>query len=95
MKRELLDAGSIAAALEELPGWRVERASLKKEFDFSSYLKGAKFVQSAAELAEGMDHHPDLLLRWRKVEVTLSTHSAGGVTLLDLELAARIEDLES
>jgi len=94
MTRELLDAESITAALSELPGWRAEGASLKKEFAFSDYLKGAKFVQYAAENAEGMDHHPDLLLRWRKVEVTLSTHSAGGITALDVELARRIEDLE-
>lgn len=82
------------AALNELPGWQVEDGSLKKRFSFNSYLKGAKFVQYAAECAEGMDHHPDLLLGWKKVDATLTTHSAGGITALDVELARQLEALE-
>jgi len=93
MKRELLDTESISTALKELPGWESDGACLRKEFSFGSYLAGIRFVQEVAEAAEAMNHHPDLLVRWRKVAVTLSTHSAGGITELDSALARQIEQL--
>ena len=62
-----------------------------KTFKFSSYLAGIDFVSRLAHAAEAMNHHPDLFVGWRKVTVRLSTHSAGGLTLLDLDLARRAD----
>lgn len=91
MKRELLDAEAITTALTGLPGWEAEGNCLRKTFSFPSYMAGIAFVQSAAEAAERMNHHPDLHVGWRKVGVSLSTHSAGGITELDLELARLLD----
>ncbi|MFN0076853.1 MAG: 4a-hydroxytetrahydrobiopterin dehydratase [Prosthecobacter sp.] len=91
MKPELLNDVTIHAELAQLPGWQVEGRELVKEFRFGSYLAGIEFVQQVARLAEAMNHHPDLLVRWRKVSVRLTTHSAGGLTALDFTLAGKIE----
>lgn len=93
MKPELLDAAAIQHSLARLPGWEVAGKELVREFKFTSYLAGVEFVQQVAHMAEALNHHPDLLVRWRKVEVRLSTHSAGGLTGLDFELARQIASL--
>jgi 4a-hydroxytetrahydrobiopterin dehydratase len=90
MKRELLSAEAIQHHLAALPGWQVEGRELVREFRFPSYLEGISFVQRVALLAEAQNHHPDLHVGWRRVTVRLSTHSAGGLTTLDFELAAQI-----
>lgn len=89
----LLPEADVLAALESLPGWSLSQAVLRKEFAFDQYARGALFALAVAHVAEGMDHHPDVLLIYGKVAVATSTHSAGGVTSLDLELARRIEAL--
>jgi 4a-hydroxytetrahydrobiopterin dehydratase len=91
MRQKLLNAEVIQAELSKLPGWQVEDRELVKEFQFASYLAGIEFVQKVARLAEEMNHHPDLLVLWRKVTVRLSTHSVGGLTALDFALAGKIE----
>jgi len=93
MKPELLNDTAIQAALAKLPGWQVEGHELVKVFQFASYLAGIEFVQQVARLAEEKNHHPYLLVRWRKVTVHLATHSAGGLTKLDFELAEKISAL--
>ena len=90
MKPELMDAAAIQQSLDELPGWQVTGRELVKEFKFGSYLAGIEFVTQVARQAEALNHHPDLLVGWRKVTVRLSTHSAGGLTVLDFELAGKI-----
>ncbi len=91
MKLERLNDEALQQALASLPGWQVENGELVKEFRFGSYCAGIEFVNQAARIAEVMNHHPDLLVRWRKVSVRLVTHSAGGLTALDVELAHRLE----
>jgi len=91
MKPTLLSDAQCAEALSSLPGWCVEDKELVKDFRFSSYLDGIAFVQRVAIEAEAMNHHPDLLVNWRRVVVRLTTHSAGGITALDFELAGRTE----
>jgi 4a-hydroxytetrahydrobiopterin dehydratase len=91
MKPELLNDTAIQTALAKLPGWQVAGRELVKEFRFGSYLAGIEFVRQVGHLAEAMNHHPDLLVRWRKVTVRLTTHSAGGLTALDFTLAGKIE----
>ena len=91
MKANLLSAEEIESRLASLPGWRAEESVLVREFKFPSYLAGIEFVRALAEEAEAMNHHPDLSVGWRRVVVTLSTHSAGGITTLDFELAEKAD----
>ncbi len=95
MRPELLSESAIQQQLASLPGWQVEGKELVKEFRFTSYLAGIEFVRRAAGLAEAMNHHPDLLVGWRKVTVRLATHSAGGLTRLDFTLAGQINSVEA
>ncbi len=87
---ELLNSEELAACLQEVPGWGIEDGELVKSFRFGSYLEGVEFARKCGEVAEEMNHHPDLLIQWRKVRVSISTHSAGGVTGLDFEYAKRV-----
>lgn len=93
MKRDLLNPEELADQLTGLPGWQVEDGGLVKTYRFPSYLAGVAFVTRLAEKAEAMDHHPDLRLGWRRVEMRVSTHSAGGITALDTALAREAEML--
>jgi 4a-hydroxytetrahydrobiopterin dehydratase len=95
MKPELLSDEAVQRLMAALPTWRVEGRELVKEFRFPSYLAGIEFVRQAADFAEALNHHPDLYVGWRKVTVRLSTHSAGGLTKLDFDLASQITTLES
>jgi 4a-hydroxytetrahydrobiopterin dehydratase len=81
----------IQRTLATLPGWARRGDALAKTYAFGRFADGIAFVGRVARVADAMDHHPDLDIRYTKVTCTLSTHSAGGVTALDLELAAKIE----
>lgn len=74
-------------------GWETtaDGTAITRTYRFPSYRAGVAFAVYLAELAEAADHHPDLLIGYRRVVVTLSTHSAGGVTDKDLAFAARID----
>jgi len=95
MKRQLLSPDAIQQALATLPGWELEVGGqeLVRTFEFKAYLDGIEFVRKLGEAAEAMNHHPDMLVGWRKVTVRLSTHSAGGLTALDVELASKADRL--
>lgn len=86
-----LSDSEVASALASLPGWSVERGLLTKTFEFPSYARGVLFANACAAHAEKTDHHPDLLITWRKVRVSLSTHSEGGITEKDVESARAYE----
>jgi 4a-hydroxytetrahydrobiopterin dehydratase len=88
----LADA-EIAAALEALPGLAREGDEIVKEFDCGTFPGAVAFVVRVAFLAEKADHHPDIDIRWKRVRIALTTHSANGLTNLDLDLAAEIEAL--
>ena len=74
----------------QLEGWVGDAGSLRRSYEFATFPDAITAVDEVAILAEAMDHHPDIDIRWRTVHFTLSTHSAGGVTQLDIELAHRI-----
>ena len=82
----------IQRALGSLPGWSRRGEVLTKTYTFPRFADGIAFVARVAELADAMDHHPDIDIRYTKVTIGLSTHSAGGITNLDLELAGKIEN---
>ena len=91
MKPALLTDSEVQTALDQLTGWIVEGGELVKTFKFSSYLAGIDFVSHLAQVAEAANHHPDILIQWRKVTVRLSTHSAGGLTQFDVDLARQAD----
>jgi 4a-hydroxytetrahydrobiopterin dehydratase len=86
-----LAAAEITAALEALTGWNREGDEIVKTFECGSFADAIAFVVRIGFLAEQADHHPDIDIRWRKVRVALTTHSAHGLTNRDLDLAAEIE----
>ena len=83
----------IAAALPSLDGWTVENGRLHREYRFANFVEAFGFMSSVALVAESMDHHPEWFNVYRSVRVDLSTHDAGGITRLDLELAKRMNTL--
>jgi 4a-hydroxytetrahydrobiopterin dehydratase len=91
---ELLSQEEIDRALTgELPGWRQEGDTITRSVKADSFMDGIRLVQQVAEVAEDLDHHPDIDIRWTTVTFTLSTHSAGGLTAKDLRLAGDIDRL--
>jgi 4a-hydroxytetrahydrobiopterin dehydratase len=89
----LLGDSEIEARLAELPGWSRSGAAIEKTFERGDFVGSVGFVDSLVAPAEEMGHHPDLEISWDKVKVTLSTHSEGGLTAADFELAGKIERL--
>ena len=71
--------------------WQEQNDALVREFEHPSFPAAIEFVDRLAELAEGEDHHPDIDIRYRRVTVRWSTHSAGGITGRDRELAAKTD----
>jgi 4a-hydroxytetrahydrobiopterin dehydratase len=78
-------------ALQDLPGWELGDGEISREYRLDSFAGAIAFVVRLSYAAEAADHHPDLDIRYSRVHVTLSTHSAGGVTAKDLDLARTIE----
>jgi 4a-hydroxytetrahydrobiopterin dehydratase len=84
----------IDARLSEHPGWEQEGQAITKSFKREDFVGSVNFLDSIVEPAEGMNHHPDIEISWDTVKVSLSTHSEGGVTANDFELAAKIDALD-
>jgi len=82
-----------AAALKKLSKWKsvVGRDAIARKFEFANFSEAFAFMSRAALLAEKMDHHPEWFNVYNKVEVTLSTHDAGGVTQHDVDMAAAMD----
>ncbi len=90
----VLSADELRAGLADLPGWAVEGDAIVRQYTFAGGFMGSiGFVNRLAEAAEAANHHPDLAISWNTVTVTLSTHSEGGVTRKDLDLAAQADGL--
>ncbi len=91
---EKLSEGELNGALETLDGWsRAEgRDAIQKSYKFKDFNEAFAFMTKVAEKAEQMDHHPEWFNVYATVDVTLSTHDAGGVTELDIELARFMDD---
>jgi len=88
---ERLSDISIQRELGTLPGWSRKGDVITKTFQFRDFLTGIDFVSAVAKAADAADHHPDIDIRYTKVICTLSTHSAGGITQKDLDMARKIE----
>lgn len=86
-----LSAKEIEDGLKIISGWNREGNSIQKTYTFGSFSKALEFVNRVADEAEAANHHPDITLKYRTVGMNLSTHSEGGVTSKDLDLAEKIE----
>lgn len=90
----LLDQAQIDEALRSRhPDWKGTPAGLARSIEFADFPTAVEFVNGIAPRCEELDHHPDLALRWRRVDVELATHSEGGVTDLDVTLAEIVDEV--
>jgi 4a-hydroxytetrahydrobiopterin dehydratase len=89
----LLSDAEIEGRLADLTGWRRSGEAIEKEFKREDFVGSVRFVDALVGPAEEMNHHPDLAIAWDTVTVTLSSHSEGGLTESDFELAAKIDAL--
>jgi 4a-hydroxytetrahydrobiopterin dehydratase len=90
---ELLTEDEIAGRLVGVPGWTREGNSIVTTVTRGDFREAVLLTGAVAYLAEQANHHPDILIQWNKVTLTLSTHSAGGLTANDFDLAAKINAL--
>jgi 4a-hydroxytetrahydrobiopterin dehydratase len=90
---EVLDPGAVDKALAEGIGWERHGSELVKVHTGRAFADALAYVNAVGDLAERADHHPDIDIRWNKVTLRLSTHSAGGITEADLSLARQIDGL--
>lgn len=91
-KEPTYSEAEIATKLQALPGWYYEDGWIRRQYKTDGWLTTLALVNTIGFLAEAAYHHPDLTVTWAKVWVKLSTHSAGGITDKDFELARKIED---
>jgi 4a-hydroxytetrahydrobiopterin dehydratase len=89
----LLGDAEVEERLAQLSGWTRSGEAIEKSFRRGDFVGSVEFVSSLVEPAEAMNHHPDLAISWDTVTVTISTHSEGGLTAADFELAAKIDAL--
>ena len=80
----------VTRELQKAPGWELKEGEITRLYKFPDFKAALAFVNRVGELAEAADHHPDIDIRYNKVRLTLSTHSAGGLTSKDFSLAAQL-----
>jgi 4a-hydroxytetrahydrobiopterin dehydratase len=88
-----LSPDDVQTALSALPLWSGGADGIERTLQLPSFRSAVEAISMVADVAEQLDHHPDMDLRWTQVRVAVVTHSAGGVTELDLELARRVDAL--
>jgi 4a-hydroxytetrahydrobiopterin dehydratase len=91
-KEKTYDEAGIAEKLKDLPGWFYENGWIRRNYKTDGWPTTLMLVNAIGFLAEAAYHHPDLAVTWAKVTVKLSTHSAGGITDKDLELARKFDE---
>ncbi len=90
---DLLKTPEIKDWLKKLPEWEHEKKHIERTFEFDEFTQAIDFVNSVADIAEEEEHHPEMDIRYNKVRVQLSTHSEGGLTDRDFEVAEKIDNL--
>ena len=89
----VLSDSEVQQALEQLRGWKKNHHAIERVFQFANFVQAMEFVNQIAEAAEAVNHHPDILISYNKVTLTLISHDSGGVTQRDIKMAARINDM--
>ena len=90
---DLIKQGELKERMKKIPEWELEKKHIERTFEFDDFADAIDFVNAVAEVAEEEEHHPDIDIRYNKVHLVLSTHSKGGLTELDFNLAERIDTL--
>jgi 4a-hydroxytetrahydrobiopterin dehydratase len=90
---ELLSDSAVRNQLLARPAWNIEGDTLIRQFVFPDFVRALEFVNKVGVEAEAMGHHPDIEIKYNKVRLALTSHDAGGLTNLDFELAAAIDNL--
>ena len=90
---DLLDDDDLSSALKKCPEWDYEKNAITRTVEFEEFMEAVDFVNDLAEISEEAQHHPDIAIKHTKVTLRLTTHDAGGVTDLDIELAQRVDNL--
>ena len=89
----MLSSDEVTTSLAHLAGWTGDTTGIERTIEAPTFLAGIQLVDAVAQAAEQAAHHPDIDIRWRKVTFRLSTHSEGGVTAKDIDLARQINAL--
>lgn len=87
----LLNDTEIEERLAKLPEWKRDGSAIRRAYECGDFVGSTSFVAEMVEPAESMGHHPDIAISWDQVTVTISTHSEGGLTKADFELAAELD----
>jgi 4a-hydroxytetrahydrobiopterin dehydratase len=90
---EILDSDGVRAALAQMSGWSGDEKQISRSVTAPSFADGIRLVDAVAEVADEMNHHPDIDIRWTTITFVCATHSKGGVTGADIELARHINEL--
>ena len=91
---DVLSTEEVRKQMKKVPEWELEGKAITKTVEFETFSDAVDYVNGVAEIAEDHDHHPDIDIRYTKVLLSLTTHSAGGLTPADFEAAAAIDSLE-
>jgi 4a-hydroxytetrahydrobiopterin dehydratase len=91
MMSKKIEGVELQSAVAKLAEWKLEADGLVRIVLFPDFASAMKFVNRAAELAEEADHHPDIDIRFNKIRLALTTHSEGGITRMDLEMASKLD----
>ncbi len=89
----VLSEAEVQQALRQLPGWKRNGNAIDRMFQFDTFVNAMEFVNHIAEAAEAVNHHPDILISYNKVTLSLLSHDSGGVTSRDVKMAARINEI--
>ena len=88
----MLTEEQLAAALVALPGWQQGDREIRKVYDFESFPAAMRFVHRIADLAEARNHHPEMLIEFARVTLSLHSHDVGGITKRDINFAHAVDD---
>lgn len=88
-----LSDDEVAVRLKDLDGWSVKNGQITRTFTFKTYKDGLVFSAAVGHIADKLNHHPDIVIGYAKVTVSVHTHDVGGLSPYDFELARRIEGL--
>ncbi len=94
MERRKLSHEEITEHLSEIVGWNFEDEKLQKRFEFKDFAESLTFVNRIGEIAEAVDHHPDITFGWGYALVKTTTHDRDGVTDMDIDLSKKINALD-
>ena len=89
----VLSAAEIDQALHSLPGWKRQGDSIARVFQFGNFLEAMEFVNRIAVVAEAANHHPDIVINYNKVTLSLVSHDSGGITQRDIRMAGKINEV--